>query len=157
MARGCRICELNNEDMDSVAETRFFKAHMDRHPETPGHAIITPKRHVVSLFDLTKGEWADLQAALKKTKRAVGKIDLGRVYQAFIAVPYTRESRRMCREMLSNPKIGRKPDGYNFGINEGRAAGRMIDHVHFHLIPRYLGDVRVPAGGVRNVIKNARD
>ncbi|PLX24443.1 HIT family protein [Candidatus Parcubacteria bacterium] len=49
------------------------------------------------------------------------------------------------------------PDGYNFGMNEGKAAGRSIEHVHFHLIPRYAGDVENPRGGVRNVIPKRGD
>lgn len=45
-----------------------------------------------------------------------------------------------------------QPDGYTLGINEGLAAGRTIPHLHFHIIPRYTGDVENPRGGVRNVI-----
>ncbi len=44
------------------------------------------------------------------------------------------------------------PDGFNIGINIGRAAGQTVDHVHLHLIPRYDGDVEEPEGGVRGVI-----
>ena len=44
------------------------------------------------------------------------------------------------------------PDAYNIGINEGEAAGRTIDHLHLHIIPRYKGDVENPRGGVRHVI-----
>ncbi len=44
------------------------------------------------------------------------------------------------------------PDRYNIDVNEGRAGGRTVDHVHIHLIPRYKGDVDDPTGGVRNVI-----
>lgn len=43
-------------------------------------------------------------------------------------------------------------DGYTIGVNEGRAAGRTIDHVHIHLIPRRFGDVPDPRGGVRGVV-----
>lgn len=43
-------------------------------------------------------------------------------------------------------------DGWTIGVNEGRAAGRTVDHVHMHLIPRRLGDVEDPRGGVRGVI-----
>ena len=46
----------------------------------------------------------------------------------------------------------RAPDGYNIGINSGLAAGQTIFHLHVHLIPRYVGDVPDPRGGVRYVI-----
>ena len=45
-----------------------------------------------------------------------------------------------------------KPDGYNIGINDGAAAGQTVPHLHIHLIPRYLGDLSDPRGGVRWVI-----
>lgn len=31
-------------------------------------------------------------------------------------------------------------------------AGQTIDHVHIHIIPRYVGDLEDPTGGVRHVI-----
>jgi histidine triad (HIT) family protein len=31
-------------------------------------------------------------------------------------------------------------DGYNVLCNNGRAAGQVIDHLHFHIIPRNSGD-----------------
>lgn len=42
--------------------------------------------------------------------------------------------------------------GFNIGLNAGAAAGQTIFHCHFHLIPRRLGDVDNPRGGVRHVI-----
>lgn len=46
------------------------------------------------------------------------------------------------------------PHGYTIGINEGRAAGRSIDHLHIHVIPRYFGDVADPRGGIRQATPN---
>ena len=45
-----------------------------------------------------------------------------------------------------------RPDGYNVGFNAGAAAGQTVMHLHVHVIPRYLGDVPDPRGGVRHVI-----
>ncbi len=45
------------------------------------------------------------------------------------------------------------PQGYNIGVNEGKVAGRTVDHLIIHFIPRYNGDVINPAGGMRNILK----
>lgn len=45
-----------------------------------------------------------------------------------------------------------RPDAYNIGANVGSAAGQTVFHFHFHIIPRYEGDVSDPRGGVRKVI-----
>lgn len=49
-----------------------------------------------------------------------------------------------------------KPDGYNVGINCGKAAGQTLMHLHIHIIPRYNGDMDNPKGGVRGVIPDKR-
>nr|AIA16751.1 HIT domain protein [uncultured bacterium] len=56
-----------------------------------------------------------------------------------------REAERLIRAEHS-------PDGYNIGVNIGKAAGQSRMHVHVHLIPRYVGDVPDPRGGVRCVL-----
>ena len=42
-------------------------------------------------------------------------------------------------KMILDKKL--KPDGYNIGINIGKVAGAgFADHVHIHIVPRWLGD-----------------
>ena len=44
------------------------------------------------------------------------------------------------------------PDGFNVGLNVGRAAGQTVKHTHVHVIPRFDGDVADPRGGIRWVL-----
>ncbi|MFA9378284.1 MAG: HIT family protein [Lachnotalea sp.] len=58
-----------------------------------------------------------------------------------------------CKEIVDKKF---NPDGYNIGINCGQAAGQTVMHLHIHLIPRYIGDIENPRGGVRGVIPDKR-
>jgi len=72
----------------------------------------------------------------------------------------SKDEREALLELINDCKIlldeRQRPDGYNIGVNVGRAAGQTIMHVHIHLIPRKLGDVSDPRGGVRGVIPERR-
>ena len=69
----------------------------------------------------------------------------------------TAEENTAVHELLKQAKNiiedkGLKPDGYNVGSNNNTAAGQSVFHLHIHIIPRYLGDVENPKGGVRQVL-----
>lgn len=36
--------------------------------------------------------------------------------------------------------VAMNSDGYNLLCNNGRAAGQIVEHLHFHIIPRGTGD-----------------
>ena len=48
------------------------------------------------------------------------------------------------------------PDGYNIGFNNGVASGQTVMHFHIHMIPRYIGDIKDPQGGIRGVLPRKR-
>lgn len=64
-----------------------------------------------------------------------------------------------CDEMLRSiskeiSAIDDTVKGFNIGLNAGEAAGQTVFHCHIHLIPRRVGDVENPRGGVRNIFPN---
>ena len=83
-------------------------AFLDIAPVSPGHALVIPKAHHDTLFDLPADLAADLQGALQ----AVGK-----------AVMQTTGAH-----------------GINLGMNVNEAAGQLVFHAHYHLIPRFNDD-----------------
>lgn len=69
----------------------------------------------------------------------------------------SRPETNACNELLGKAKqvlLAADPEvkGFNIGINNGEAAGQTVEHCHIHLIPRRLGDVANPVGGIRNII-----
>lgn len=56
----------------------------------------------------------------------------------------TREVERMLKKALD-------PDAFNVGINDGRAAGQVIPHLHVNIFPRFEDD---KGGPVHLVVDN---
>jgi diadenosine tetraphosphate (Ap4A) HIT family hydrolase/5-methylcytosine-specific restriction endonuclease McrA len=63
--------------------------------------------------------------------------------------------------LFESRKLAIKDDssiqGFNVGINSGAVSGQTIFHCHIHLIPRRVGDVENPKGGVRNIFPGKGD
>lgn len=59
----------------------------------------------------------------------------------------------VCRALIDKKY---SPAGYNIGFNVGETAGQTVFHCHCHVIPRYVGDVVDPRGGVRGVVLGKR-
>ncbi len=148
----CLFCEAGKNPENVVYENDLFYTQLDKFPISPGHAEVIPKKHILSLMDLTPEEWVSLREALKESVQLIEALDFRKIYTGFLENPLNAKSAAFCQRMLEHPGIDRKPDGYNFGNNDGEAAGRTIHHLHIHIIPRFLGDVEDPRGGIRHII-----
>jgi diadenosine tetraphosphate (Ap4A) HIT family hydrolase len=107
---------------DVLAHDELFVVLRDKYPVSPGHTLIVARRAVARFHGLTQEE---------------------RMRLLF----WTDWTQRHLTETLTP-----KPDAFNFGLNDGAAAGQTKPQFHFHIIPRYTGDVPDPRGGVRYVI-----
>jgi len=148
----CLFCEIYQKKKGIVYSDKFFYAQFDRFPVSPGHVEVIPIRHVVSLLDLNEEECVCLKSSISNVIKIVEKTDLKKLYKEFVKNPLNEKSKQFCSKMLTHIGLGKKPDGYNIGVNEGEAAGRTISHLHIHIIPRYLGDVKDYVGGIRHII-----
>ena len=126
MSEKCFFCDIQKkEDKNRIgSSSKFFSRYCD-FPVSNGHALVFPKKHIPSVFEIPPKQLNELFDLVKKTKE-----EIENEYGA---------------------------DGFNIGINEGKAAGQSIPHFHIHIIPRYKGDVDNPKGGIRNIFPDKAD
>lgn len=113
---------LEVSESDWLCSTPLAFAIKDGFPVSPGHVLVTTRRIVRTWFEATPEEQAEMMALVNEVK------------------------------VILDHGLHPPPDGYNVGFNSGPAAGQTVPHVHIHVIPRYVGDVPDPTGGVRQVI-----
>ncbi len=152
--QSCYFCTVVKGEADPfIFENRSFVSIFDTNPVNPGHALVIPKRHVASVFELNEVEQDDYFETIKGVKGIIENTDFHQLYTEMLSRDYLQD-RPMDHidNVLQLPFLGKQPDAYTVGNNDGRAAGRSIDHLHVILLPRYEGDVENPRGGIRNVI-----
>ncbi len=153
----CKFCQIYKNKQELVGESDYFFFIFDIFPVQPGHLEIISKRHVESILNLSLNEWSDLKQALIDTVNIIENTDFKELYTQISKTVSNKKVIKFCQKMLVHKSIDKKPDGYNIGVNEGRAAGRTIDHLHIHIIPRFFGDVKDCVGGIRNIIPGMGD
>lgn len=110
MSGNCVFCQIvaGKIPCAKLYETETVLAFLDIAPVRKGHALVLPKAHHPTLWDLPAGLGADLLAAMQAVGRAV--------------------------------MAATGAEGLNVGMNNHAAAGQLVPHAHFHLIPRHGGD-----------------
>jgi len=152
MVENCVFCDWGKDDKNNFWNNSLFISRLDNFPVSPGHALIIPRRHVVDIGSLNAEEWGLLRQSISDVTGVIETTDLKKYYQNLLENPLSDISAWFCRKAVEHPRINTKPDAYNHGINDGRSAGRTVDHLHWHIIPRFIGDMVDPRGGVRYVI-----
>jgi diadenosine tetraphosphate (Ap4A) HIT family hydrolase len=105
-----------------LAVDDLFAVVSDKFPISPGHTLIIARRSVARFQDLTSAEKARLLVWIDWTQQHLAS------------------------------HLNPTPDAFNLGLNDGPAAGQTMPQLHFHVIPRYTGDVLAPRGGIRRII-----
>lgn len=105
-----------------VALDDLFAVVADKFPISPGHTLIIARRPTARFQELTATEKARI----------------------LVWIDWTQQ------HLIST--LRPPPDAFNLGLNDGPAAGQTMPQFHFHVIPRYAGDVADPRGGIRHVI-----
>lgn len=66
----CPFCRLSRR-VEIICETATCVAFYDGYPVSPGHALIIPKRHVASYFDLTNHEREAMNVVLQYVRQKI--------------------------------------------------------------------------------------
>lgn len=70
MDNNCPFCKVESE-REIIAFSSLSIAFFDGFPVSPGHALIIPRRHVASFFDLTKDEQQDMLKLMDSVKSII--------------------------------------------------------------------------------------
>ena len=122
MTPDCIFCKVVAGQLPcyKLYEDEHVLAFLDIGPLTPGHCLIVPRKHYARLDDIHEADAAVLAA---------------------IAALAPRLARAVMAATGAN--------AWNLLQNNGQIAGQVVEHVHFHIIPRSEGDglgYRWPAG-----------
>jgi histidine triad (HIT) family protein len=123
----CLFCKIAAKEISSsiIYEDDHTLAFLEIHPRSPGHTMVIPKVHAPTLVDLPDAEVGPLFAAVKKVAALLKRAPLD--------------------------ANGQAPDGITIGMNQGRASGQEVDHLHVHLMPRWHND---GGSAIQSVVNN---
>jgi diadenosine tetraphosphate (Ap4A) HIT family hydrolase len=153
----CYFCKSIQEhtglDFIDELETDLFVVSYDVNPATPGHTIIIPKRHTQYMISLSEEEQQSLVGLAIKTKNYLLQADLLDMYKQIETRVAGSKSEEFIQKAIADlGKFNHQPDAFNDGLNDGAAAGQTVPHFHWHILPRWDGDVADPIGGIRHMI-----
>jgi histidine triad (HIT) family protein len=103
--------------------------------------IIYENKSVIAFLDINPHTPAHTVLIPKKHFETILDLDADNILQLFSAL----------KEVTALIKKAINPDGFTIGINHGRVAGQAINHLHIHIMPRFLND---GGGSIHSVVLN---
>jgi diadenosine tetraphosphate (Ap4A) HIT family hydrolase/5-methylcytosine-specific restriction endonuclease McrA len=144
----CFTCNAMKQDRDDTDFRQVIKSYNHREVgclfcELPAERMLFENRLAIAILDrnpVTTGHTLVIPKRHTPTYFELGRPEVN-----------------ACNLLLEEAKArAEKEDsavsGFNIGINAGMSAGQTVFHCHIHLIPRRVGDVPDPAGGIRHII-----
>jgi len=118
MVSECAFCKILSGDLPAsiVYEDEFVLAFMDLYPMLPGHVLVIPKTHQVTIDGLTP----NVRAHLFEVGAEIARI----------------------QKTIKSPFMKKPCVAHNFFINDGPQANQHVPHVHLHVLPRGGDDFR---------------
>ncbi len=87
--------------------------------------------HAVAFMDIAPISAGHVLVIPRVHARELGDLTEGQAADTF---------RMVYRLATALPRSGLRCEGYNVWQSNGAAAGQEVGHVHFHLLPRFVGD-----------------
>ena len=114
----CLFCRIVRGEIPAkkVYEDDGCIAFLDINPRNPGHALVIPKTHYETVFDMPEDEAGEYFKSVKKVAALV--------------------------------KNGVNAQGISVSSSNGQAAGQVVAHMHFHVIPRFITEGPVGLEGI---------
>lgn len=116
----CIFCKIIKGEIPSfkLLETKYTYSFLDIQPIAEAHCLIIPKYHGARLHNIPDEYLADLLPVVKKLTKVL--------------------------DLDQNSSLD--GEGYNVLQNNGTIAHQVVDHVHFHLIPKKDADTGLIVG-----------
>jgi diadenosine tetraphosphate (Ap4A) HIT family hydrolase len=132
--------------------SEHFLFAWDHSPATPGHALVIPKRHVQFMRDLNETERHELIDNVLLLKDYISSTNLEAIYTTMLANIEDTVSRTFLNDALDTlSRFQSAPAAFNDGLNDGPAAGQTVPHFHWHVMPRWDGDIEDSRGGIKHM------
>jgi hypothetical protein len=128
--RDCVVCDRLGcgEGIELKGTTRipYLVAIFEQAPEIPGHIIIVPRRHVISLAELGLSD-SELAGFFGPAFDIILNTDVKSLYSSFFHTKTMSSNlREKQHKMFHSPYLGKIPGGYSMRINDSIVADNLF-------------------------------